>query len=324
MGSYVVTGGAGFIGSHIAATLASRGDQVVVLDNLSTGKSANLEAIDPSVEFRNVDLADADLIAHLKGVDTVFHQAAIPSVPRSVKDPEGTHQANVDGTLNLLVAARDAGVRRVVYASSSSVFGDSPELPKHEGMMASPLSPYGAQKYFSEVYAQVFWRTYGLETVALRYFNVFGPRQDASSPYSGVLARFIPAVLRDARPVIYGDGHQSRDFTFIQNVVEANLKAADAENVAGEVFNVACGDRITVNEVLDEIKSLTGSTVEPIYEARRPGDILHSQADPSKAMKLLGWSPSVSFREGLEKTIEWYREDLAASVANAPAGPNFS
>lgn len=310
MGSYVVTGGAGFIGSHIATSLVVRGEHVIILDDFSTGKRENVKGIGDSVDVRRIDLATDPLHDHLAGVDTVFHQAAIPSVPRSVEDPVTSHQANVNGTLKLLVACRDRGVRRVVVASSSSVFGDSPALPKREDMVPVPLSPYGAQKYFSEVYAQVFWRAYGLETVALRYFNVFGPRQDAESPYSGVLARFIPAVLTGNRPIIYGDGFQSRDFTFVSNVVDANLNAAEADGVAGEVFNIACGDRITVNQVLEEIKSLTGSQIEPIYEPARPGDILHSQADPSKAMQLLGWNPTTAFRDGLEKTIDWYRENL--------------
>ncbi len=310
MGSYVVTGGAGFIGSHIAASLLARGEHVIILDDFSTGKSENVKGLGDSVDVRRIDLARDPIAEHLADVDTVFHQAAIPSVSRSVEDPVTSHQANVNGTLNLLVACRNAGVRRVVVASSSSVFGDSPVLPKREDMVPAPLSPYGAQKYFSEVYAQVFWRVYGLETVALRYFNVFGPRQDASSPYSGVLARFIPAVLAGDRPIIYGDGFQSRDFTFVSNVVDANLKASEADGVAGEVFNIACGDRITVNEVLEEIKSLTGSQIDPLYEAARPGDILHSQADPPKAMQLLGWKPTTSFRDGLEETIAWYRENL--------------
>jgi nucleoside-diphosphate-sugar epimerase len=309
VGFYVVTGGAGFIGSHIAAALVERGERVIVLDDFSTGKPDNLESLDGSVDVRRVNLATDPIAEHLADVDTVFHQAAIPSVPQSVKDPVTSHQANVNGTLNLLVACRDRGVRRVVYASSCSVFGDSPELPKREDMAAVPLSPYGAQKYFGEVYAQVFWRAYGLETVALRYFNVFGPRQDVSSPYSGVLAKFIPAVLTGRRPVIYGDGFQSRDFTFVSNVVDANLKASEVDGVAGEVFNIACGDRITVNQVLDEINSLTQSQIAPIYETARPGDILHSQADPAKAMQLLGWSPVTGFRDGLRKTIDWYRDN---------------
>ena len=311
MAVFVVTGGAGFIGSHIVEALSRRGEQVVVLDNFSTGKRENLAGFESGIDVREVDLAsEPRLVDHLADVDTVFHQAAIPSVSRSVEDPLTSHQANVNGTMNLLVACRDARVRRVVYASSSSVYGDSPTLPKTEDMPASPISPYGAQKYFGEVYMQVFWRAFGLETVSLRYFNVFGPRQDASSEYSGVLAKFIPAAIRGVRPVIYGDGLQSRDFTYVSNVVEANLQAAVAEGVAGEVFNAACGDRITVSQALDQIKMLTGSNVEPRYEQARTGDILHSQAEVSRARDHLGWTPSVTFTEGLQRTIHWYRDNL--------------
>ena len=234
MAVFVVTGGAGFVGSHIVEALSRCGEQVVVLDNFSTGKRENLTGFESGIDVRDVDLASEPRLAdHLADVDTVFHQAAIPSVSRSVKDPLTSHEANVNGTMNLLVACRDARVRRVVYASSSSVYGDSPTLPKTEDMPASPISPYGAQKYFGEVYMQVFWRAFGLETVSLRYFNVFGPRQDASSEYSGVLAKFIPAAIRGVRPVIYGDGLQSRDFTYVSNVVEANLQAAVAEGGGG-------------------------------------------------------------------------------------------
>jgi UDP-glucose 4-epimerase len=305
---YVVTGGAGFIGSHIAEELIRRGERVIVFDNFSTGKRENLKVLGDQAEVREVDLArDQGLRDHLAGVDFVIHQAALPSVPRSIKDPITSHEANVNGTLNLLNASRQAGVRRLVYASSSSLYGDSPTLPKHEGMPAAPLSPYGGQKFFGEVYSQVFWCAYQLETVSLRYFNVFGPRQDPSSQYSGVIARFIPAVLAGKSPVIYGDGEQSRDFTYVSNVVDANLRACVAEGVAGEVFNIACGGRITVNSILDEIKNLIGSDIEPIYEPPRPGDILHSQAGISKARQLLGWTPIATFSEGLRPTIDWYR-----------------
>ena len=310
MSLHVVTGGAGFIGSHIAEALVSRGDAVRVLDNFATGKAENVAGFRAHIDLRKVDIATESALAdHLAGADTVFHQAALPSVPRSIADPVASHEANVNATLNLLIASREAGVRRFVYASSSSIYGDSPTLPKNEDMPACPLSPYGGQKYFGEVYTQIFWRSFGLETVALRYFNVFGPRQDASSPYTGVLALFIPAVLEERRPKIYGDGQQSRDFTYVANVVDANLKASIAEGVAGEVFNVACGDRITVNEILAQIKSLTGTEVEPVYAAPRSGDILHSQADISKAGDLLAWTPSVGFSEGLRRTIDWYREN---------------
>ena len=309
---YAVTGGAGFIGSHIAEALSLRGDTVRVLDNFSTGKRRNIETFESCVDVREVDLAaETGLASHLRGVDYVIHQAAIPSVPRSMKDPVRSHEANVNGTLNLLVACREAGVRRVIYASSSSLYGESEVLPKHEEMAPRPMSPYGGQKLFGEVYCQVFWRAYGLETVSLRYFNVFGPRQDASFPYSGVLARFIPAVLGEKTPVIYGDGSQSRDFTYVSNVVAANILACKADGVAGESFNIACGDRITVNQILGEIKAMTGSNVEPIHQDPRPGDILHSQADITKARETMGWEPVASFKEGLKPTIDWYRGELS-------------
>src|SRR3989441_4316568 len=251
MAVYVVTGGGGFIGSHIVEELLRRNETVTVIDNFSTGKHENVDPFADDVEIIEADIAEArNLAQFLKGVDYVIHQAAIPSVPKSMADPVKSHHANVDGTLRLLVACREAGVKRVVYASSSSLYGDSPTLPKHEGMTPNPLSPYGAQKLLGEMYCQVFTKAYGLETVPLRYFNVFGPRQDATSQYSGVLALFIPAVLKDRRPTIYGDGLQSRDFTFVKNVVEANLLACKAPRVAGEVFNITCGERIAVDSML--------------------------------------------------------------------------
>jgi len=311
MGRYVVTGGGGFIGSHIVEELIRRNETVTVIDNFSTGKHENVEPFEDDVDVIEADIAEAkNLTQFLKGADYVIHQAAIPSVPKSIIDPVKSHNANVNGTLQLLVACREAGVKRVVYASSSSLYGDSPTLPKHEGMMPNPLSPYGAQKLFAEMYCQVFTRAYGLETVALRYFNVFGPRQDATSQYSGVLALFIPAVLQDRRPTIHGDGLQSRDFTFVKNVVEANLLACKAPGVAGEVFNVACGDRITVNSMLQQINKITGKDVAPIYSEPRKGDIKHSQADITRAKERLGYQPRVSFEDGLRSTIEWYRQNL--------------
>jgi UDP-glucose 4-epimerase len=309
---YAVTGGGGFIGSHIVEELLRRNQTVKVIDNFSTGKRGNVKPFESAAEIITADIAEApDLAGMLRGVDYVIHQAAIPSVPKSMLDPVTSHNANVNGTLRLLVASRDAGVRRVVYASSSSLYGDSPTLPKHEGMMPNPLSPYGAQKLFGEMYCQVFTKAYGLETVSLRYFNVFGPRQDASSQYSGVLAIFIPAVLQDRRPLIYGDGEQSRDFTFVQNVVEANLLACEAPGVAGEVFNIACGDRITVNSMLQQINAITGKGIVPIYKDPRPGDIKHSQAAVGKAEERLGYKPRVTFEEGLRRTIEWYSANLS-------------
>jgi UDP-glucose 4-epimerase len=311
MSVYVVTGGGGFIGSHIVEELLGRNETVRVLDNFSTGKHENVEPFADRAEIIEADIAEAKNLAEfLKGADYVIHQAAIPSVPKSMIDPVKSHHANVDGTLKLLVACREAGVKRVVYASSSSLYGDSPTLPKHEGMMPNPLSPYGAQKLFGEMYCQVFTRAYGLETVSLRYFNVFGPRQDATSQYSGVLALFIPAVLQGRKPTIYGDGLQSRDFTYVKNVAEANLIACKAAGVAGQVFNVACGDRITVNSMLQQINTVTGKDITPIYAEPRSGDIKHSQADITRAKEHLGYQPKVSFAEGLRNTIEWYRNNL--------------
>jgi len=299
MAVYVVTGGGGFIGSHIVEELLRRNETVKVIDNFSTGKRENIEPFEDDAEIIEADIADAkNLTPFLKGADYV------------IIDPVKSHHANVNGTLRLLDACRQTGVKRVVYASSSSLYGDSPTLPKHEGMMPNPLSPYGAQKLFGEIYCQVFTRAYGLETVSLRYFNVFGPRQDASSQYSGVLALFIPAVLQGRRPKIYGDGLQSRDFTYVQNVVEANLLACQVPGAAGQVFNIACGDRITVNAMLQLINKITGKDITPVYEPPRPGDIKHSQADITHARERLGYQPNVSFEEGLRNTIEWYRKNL--------------
>jgi len=312
MAVYVVTGGGGFIGSHIVEELLRRNEIVRVIDNFSTGKWENVEPFEGGAEIIEADIAEGkNLPRFLEGADYVIHQAAIPSVPKSILDPVKSHHANVNGTLQLLNASREADVKRVVYASSSSVYGDSPTLPKHEGMMPNPLSPYGAQKLFAEIYCQVFSRAYGLETVSLRYFNVFGPRQDSTSQYSGVLALFIPAVLQSKRPTIYGDGLQSRDFTYVQNVVEANLLACTVPSVAGQVFNVACGDRITVNSMLQQINKITGKDIAPIYADPRPGDIKHSQADITRAKEHLGYQPKISFEEGLRNTIEWYRRNLS-------------
>lgn len=311
MGVYVVTGGGGFIGSHIVEELLRRKQSVRVIDNFSTGKPENVRPFQQDIDLVTADIATMPNLAEvLRGADYVIHQAAIPSVPKSVLDPVTSHDANVNGTLRLLLAARDARVRRVVYASSSSLYGDSPTLPKHEEMAPNPLSPYGAQKLFGEMYCQVFTKAYGLETVSLRYFNVFGPRQDATSQYSGVLAIFIPAVLQGRRPTIHGDGLQSRDFTYVENVVEANLLACTAPAVAGDMFNVACGERTTVNSMLQHINKITGNDIAPIYGNPRPGDIKHSQADIRKAGQKLGYQPKVSLEEGLRRTIEWYRENL--------------
>ena len=318
MAVYVVTGGGGFIGSHIVEELLRRGETVRVIDNFSTGKRENLATFRPNPEIIEADISEAGNLAEIfRGVDYVIHQAAIPSVPKSILDPLKSHRANVNGTLNVLNACRESGVKRVVYASSSSLYGDSPTLPKHEEMTPNPLSPYGAQKLFGEIYCQVFTKSYGLETVSLRYFNVFGPRQDSTSQYSGVLALFIPAVLQNRRPKIYGDGLHSRDFTYVQNVVEANLLSCTAPGVGGQAFNVACGGRITLNSMLEQINSITGKDIAPIYAEPRSGDIKHSQADISKARKLLNYEPKVSFAEGLGQTIEWYRKSIAADKTSA-------
>ena len=309
MTKYLVTGAAGFIGRSIAAALLERGDDVRGVDNFATGKRENLIGLE-RLEFVEGDLADPALAARVcRGVEIVFHEAALPSVPRSVADPVGTNVACVDATLQLLVAVRAAGVRRVVYAASSSAYGDTPTLPKHEGMLPNPISPYAVAKLTGEYYMRSFARVYGLETVALRYFNVFGPYQDPASQYSGVLAVFCRRMLGGEQPVIYGDGEQSRDFTFIQNTVEGNLLAAvaPAELVSGRVMNVATGFRITLNEVFEELKEITGYRGTVAYAAERNGDIKHSLADISLARELLGYAPSVDFREGLRRTVEWYR-----------------
>jgi UDP-glucose 4-epimerase len=315
MALYLITGIAGFIGSSIARALVERGERVRGIDNLSTGKLENLREIESRVEFHEADLLDLEAMRKAcQGVDCMFHEAAIPSVPKSVKDPLGSNQANVDGTVNALLAARDAGVKRVVYAASSSAYGDTPTLPKHEGMIPNPISPYAVAKLASEYYMTSFYRCYGLETVSLRYFNIFGPRQDPSSPYSGVLAKFTTQMLRGEQPTIFGDGSQSRDFTYIDNAVEANLLAAQAPaaDVAGKVFNVATGTRADLNETCRLLGKLTGYRGEPKYAPEREGDIQHSLADISRAEKALGYKPTVSFEEGLRRTVEWYKSQLLA------------
>jgi len=317
-GIALVTGGAGFIGSHIASALLAEGARVRVLDDLSTGHRENIDEIGGDVDFIQGSVADEALLAKvLEGVELVFHEAAIPSVPRSVKVPQQTHVASVDGTFSLLLAARDQKVRRVVYAGSSSAYGDQPTLPKSEQMSPDPLSPYAVAKLVGEYYCRVFTRVYGLETVTLRYFNVFGPRQDPGSQYSGVVSRFISSLLSDERPVIYGDGEQSRDFTYIDNVVGANLKAADASEASGKVINVANGMRITLNQLLAELKDLTGKhDVEAEYLEPRVGDVRHSLADISMARELLGYESKVDLREGLQRTIDWWKSSRFARHDN--------
>jgi len=311
MATYLVTGVAGFIGSSLARELLAQGQKVRGLDNFSTGKRENLADILDRIDFRDADIVDLDAMhSACAGVDFVLHQAAIPSVPKSVLDPLGSNRANVDGTVNVLVAARDAKAKRVVFAASSSAYGDTPTLPKHEAMKPDPISPYAVAKLASEHYLVSFYRCYQLETVALRYFNIFGPRQDPSSPYSGVLAKFITLMLRGEQPAIFGDGEQSRDFTYIDNAVEANLLActAPASQVAGQIFNVATGRRVTLNETFKLLQTLTSYTGQPRFGPDRGGDIKHSLADISKAEALLGYKPKIDFEEGLRRTVEWYRK----------------
>lgn len=313
-GIALVTGGAGFIGSHIASALSSAGARVRIIDDLSTGYRENIEEIGGDIDFIHASLADEQSLRKaVEGVELVFHEAAIPSVPRSIENPRQTHIASVESTFSLLLASRDMKVRRVVYAASSSAYGDQPTLPKVETMLPEPLSPYAVAKLVGEHYCQVFTRVYGLETVSLRYFNVFGPRQDPSSHYSGVISRFIGDLLSDGKPVIYGDGEQSRDFTYIDNVVDANLKAAESAKGVGEVINIANGERISLNHLLDELKSLTGKIdVVADFRAPRAGDVKHSLADITRARELLGFAPKVDLPTGLQLTIDWWKQSRFA------------
>jgi UDP-glucose 4-epimerase len=305
----LVTGGGGFIGSHLAAELLEQGYRVRVLDNFATGRRENLHALEGDVEIVEGDIQSYERVTKaVAGCEVVFHQAALPSVPRSVQDPLTSNATNVIGTLNVLLAARDHEVRRVVYASSSSVYGLNPELPKHEDAPTVPISPYATAKLAAEGYTRSIHGVYGLDTVSLRYFNVFGPRQDPTSQYAAVIPNFITALLAEERPVIFGDGEQSRDFTYVANVVQANLLAMDAPpSVAGRVYNIACGERVTLNQLVGELRHLLGSDVEPIYAAPRAGDIPHSLADVSRARTDLGYEPTVKLRDGLERTIEHFR-----------------
>jgi UDP-N-acetylglucosamine/UDP-N-acetyl-alpha-D-glucosaminouronate 4-epimerase len=308
MATYLVTGGAGFIGSHLVEELVRRGQRVRVVDNLSTGKRQNIAHL-TSVEFVEGELADLEVARRaVDGMDYVLHQAAIPSVPRSVQDPITSNRANIDATLNVLVAARDARVRRLVYAGSSSAYGDTPTFPKIETMATAPLSPYALQKLVGEQYCQMFTHLYDLETVTIRYFNVFGPRQDPSSPYSGVISLFISALCEGRQPTIYGDGEHTRDFTYVANVVEGVLRACTAPGASGEIVNVATGGRISLNTLFKTIRDLVAARVEPVYAPPRPGDVKDSQADISKARRILGYEPMVSFEEGLARTVAWYRD----------------
>ena len=318
MAIYLITGIAGFIGSSLARAVLAQGDDVRGVDNFSTGKRNNIVELLDRIDVREADLLDlAAMRSACKGVDYVLHEAAIPSVPRSVLDPLESNGANVDGTVNVLVAARDAKVKRVVYAASSSAYGDTPTLPKHEDMPPNPISPYAVAKLASEYYMASFFRCYGLETVALRYFNIFGPRQDPTSPYSGVLAKFITQMLKAEQPTIYGDGDQSRDFTYVDNVVHANLLAckAPASGVAGKVFNVATGTRIDLNEMFRVLKKLIGYPGEVKHGPDRAGDVKHSLADLTRAEKHLGYKPQVNFEEGLRRTVDWYRTQEKSATA---------
>jgi UDP-glucose 4-epimerase len=309
MARWLVTGGAGFIGSHLAQALVARGETVRIADDFSTGKAANVAVLNGKTEVLTGDLADAGFAREaVADVDLVLHQAAIPSVPRSVADPLTSHRANVNATVSLLVAARDAGVRRVVYAGSSSAYGDSPTLPKHEAMTPQPLSPYALQKLVGEQYMQLYTSLYGLETVTIRYFNVFGPRQDPSSPYSGVIALFITRLLAGEPPIITGDGGQTRDFTYIDNVVDGVLRAAVAPEAAGQVINVATGERTSINELAHTLARLIGSPLAPVHVEARAGDVRDSLADLTRARQLLGYEPHIGLDEGLRRTIAWYRE----------------
>ena len=310
MTEYLVTGGAGFIGSNIAEHLVAQGRSVRVLDNFSTGKRENLDGLAGRAEIIEGDLRDLAAVQRaVAGARYVLHLGALPSVPRSVAEPQLAHDINVNGTLNLLLAARDAGVQRVVFSSSSSVYGDTPALPKQEDMPPAPLTPYAVHKLTGEHYCRIFWQLYGLETVALRYFNVFGPRQDPQSQYAAVIPRFIIAILEGQPPTIFGDGRQTRDFSHVANVIDANLAACVAPREAlGEAFNIACGGRISLLDLVETINSILGRQVTPRFEPARPGDIRDSQADIAKARRLLRWTPRIDFREGIGQAVAWYRE----------------
>jgi nucleoside-diphosphate-sugar epimerase len=313
---YLVTGGAGFIGSNTVDELVRRGHSVVVLDDLSAGKEENLAEVRSKITFMKGSITDIEAVQKaMHQAEFVIHLAARTSVPRSVKDPVETNKVNVDGTLNILVAARDNKVKRVVFAASSAAYGETPTLPKTESMQPQPISPYGVTKYVGELYAHAFGRCYGLENVSLRYFNIFGPRQDPNSPYSGVLSKFCTAFLEETQPVVYGDGEHTRDFTYVDNAVQANLLACEAPSASGRVFNVGTGSRVSLNQTLQLLQRISGKQLEAKYEPPRDGDIRDSQADIQSASEFLGYEPAVMFQEGLERTFEWYRAQLAKEAA---------
>lgn len=311
MDRFLVTGGAGFIGSNICRKLVSQGCFVRVVDNLLTGKKSNLAPVIDNIEFIEADMGDEHVArSAMDSIDVVLHQGALPSVPRSVDEPELTHKHCVDATFTLLLAARDAGVKRFVYAASSSAYGDTPTLPKVETMPPRPLSPYAVGKLVGEYYCSVFCEVFGLETISLRYFNVFGPCQDPTSQYAAAIPAFVMAILNDKPPTVFGDGEQSRDFTYVDSVVEANLLAARAEHTAGEVVNIACGEAVTVNDVIEMVNAILGKNVKPVYTDPRLGDVKHSLADITRAGQLLGYEPVISFKQGLALAIDWYRDNL--------------
>jgi nucleoside-diphosphate-sugar epimerase len=317
---YVVTGGAGFIGSNTVDELVKRGHSVVVLDDLSAGKEENLADVRSKITLIKGSITDIEVVRKaMHEAEYVLHLAARTSVPRSVKDPIESNRINIDGTLNVLVAARDAKVKRIVFAASSSAYGETPSLPKVETMVPAPISPYGVTKFVGELYLQTFGRCYGLENVSLRYFNVFGPRQDPGSPYSGVLAKFCTAFLEETRPVIFGDGEQTRDFTYVENAVQANLLAFEAAQVSGKVFNVGVGGRVSLNQVVEALAKISGTHLEAKYDPSRDGDIRDSQADITRARELLGYDPQIDFEEGIRRTFEWYRATQVKTQAPAPA-----
>ncbi len=309
MAKYLVTGGAGFIGGHLAEELVRRGHQVRILDNFSSGKEENIAKCKDKIELLRGDICDLETIKKaVPGVNGIFHQAAMASVPRSIREPVATNEANTNGTLNLLVAARENGVRRFIMASSSSIYGNSAVLPKVETMAIDPLSPYALQKAAGELYVRMFYPLYGLETVALRYFNIFGPRQDPKSEYAAVIPRFATAMIRENAPTIYGDGEQSRDFTYVENAVAANIAAMDAPaSACGQTYNIGCGERFTLNQVVTNINEILGTNISPKYEPERAGDVKHSLADISAAQRNLGYHPAISFNEGLRRTVEWFK-----------------